>query len=74
MPGRRFLQGLPPRPVRVTSVTRLSAADSPQVTRPLALIRRTWWDTRLRSQPIWAASTVTCIRPPSATLSAASTS
>ena len=74
MPGRRFLQSLPPLAVRVTSVTRLSAADRPHVTRPRALIRRTWWDTRLRSQPIWAASTVIGIRPPSATLSAVSTS
>jgi hypothetical protein len=55
-------------------VTRLSAADSPHVTRPRPLIRRTWWDTRLRSQPIWAASTVIGIRPPSAALSAVSTS
>jgi hypothetical protein len=73
MPGRRFLQN-PPCAVRVTSVTRLSAADRPHVTRPRVLIRRTWWDTRLRSQPIWAASTEICIRPRSATLSAVSTS
>jgi hypothetical protein len=55
-------------------VTRLSAADSPHVTRFRALIRRAWWDSRLRSQPIWAASTVIGIRPPPATLSAVSTS
>ena len=73
-PGAASPRACRPWPVRVTSVTLLSAADRAQVTRPLVLIRRTWWETRLRSQPIWAARTVTCIRPPSATLSAASTS
>jgi uncharacterized protein (TIGR03083 family) len=56
------------------ALTRRSAADRSHVTRPRSLIRRTWCDTRLRSHPIWAASTVICIRPPSATLSAVSTS
>ena len=68
MPGRRVFRpaacvagqahlGDPPRRRR----------DGLHVTRPRALIRRTWWDTRLRSQPIWAASTVIGIRLATAT-------
>jgi hypothetical protein len=40
-PGAASCRACRPRAVRVTSVTRLSAADRPHVTRPRALIRRT---------------------------------
>src|SRR5437762_3357745 len=72
--GRPDRLGAQPRVPPRAADERPGPGDVRAVTRPRALIRRTWWDTRLRSQPIWAASTVIGIRPPSATLSAVSTS
>ena len=54
-------------------LTGLSVADGGRM--PITVLAaQIGWERSRVSHPIWAASTVICIRPPSATLSAVSTS
>ena len=55
-------QGVAARAGEHGSVARASALDGWRSRRPRASMRSTWWETRLRSQPIRTARSLSCSR------------